>query len=70
MSNHKSHLDYCILSLILRQNGFEAPAIGVGSNLFICPFGDYIRKLKAFPIERTNDEFKSREGTFCLLTRG
>ncbi|MDO8741261.1 MAG: 1-acyl-sn-glycerol-3-phosphate acyltransferase [Candidatus Woesearchaeota archaeon] len=61
MSNHRSHLDYSIIASILYRNKFKPPAIGAGNNMFVWPLGNYIKKLKAFPIKRTNDDFKTRK---------
>lgn len=61
MSNHRSHLDYLILGVVLHENKYKPPAIGAGNNMFVWPLGNHIKKLKAFPIKRTNDEFKTKK---------
>lgn len=61
MSNHRSHLDYLILGVVLHENKYKPPAIGAGNNMFVWMLGNYIKKLKAFPIKRTNDEFKTKK---------
>lgn len=53
--NHKSHVDYLILSHILYNNGMTIPHIAAGINLSFWPLGKIFRSCGAYFIKR---EFK------------
>jgi len=51
--NHKSHIDYLILSYLLYQNNMPCPHIAAGKNLSFWPMGPLFRGAGAFFIRRT-----------------
>ena len=51
--NHKSHIDYLILSYLLYQNNMPCPHIAAGKNLSFWPMGPLFRGGGAFFIRRT-----------------
>ncbi|MEM9694107.1 MAG: 1-acyl-sn-glycerol-3-phosphate acyltransferase, partial [Myxococcota bacterium] len=53
LPSHKSHIDYIVLSYILRQNGISMPAIAAGDNLSFFPAGPILRRCGAFFIRRS-----------------
>jgi|GEM_PF-1311885 len=53
--NHKSHVDYLILSHVLHKNGMTVPQIAAGINMSFWPMGKIFRRCGAYFIRR---EFK------------
>jgi glycerol-3-phosphate O-acyltransferase len=51
--NHKSHVDYLILSHILYHNGMTTPLIAAGDNMNFWPLGKIFRHSGAFFIRRS-----------------
>jgi glycerol-3-phosphate O-acyltransferase len=51
--NHKSHIDYLLLSYLLYQNNLPCPHIAAGKNLSFWPMGPLFRKGGAFFIRRS-----------------
>lgn len=56
--NHKSHVDYLVLSYILYHHGMNIPHIAAGKNLSFWPLGRIFRRCGAFFIRRS---FKGNE---------
>ncbi len=52
LPSHKSHVDYLILSYVLRKNLLELPMIAAGDNLSFFPVGPMLRRGGAFFIRR------------------
>ncbi len=50
--NHKSHVDYLILSYVLYHNGMTVPHIAAGTNLSFWPLGMIFRRCGAYFIRR------------------
>lgn len=53
LPSHKSHVDYIVLSFILRKNGIQIPVIAAGDNLSFFPAGPVLRRGGAFFIRRS-----------------
>ncbi|MEQ9324544.1 MAG: 1-acyl-sn-glycerol-3-phosphate acyltransferase [Polyangiaceae bacterium] len=53
LPSHKSHVDYIVLSYILRKNGIQIPVIAAGDNLSFFPAGPVLRRGGAFFIRRS-----------------
>jgi glycerol-3-phosphate O-acyltransferase len=53
LPSHKSHVDYLLLSLVLRRNGLMVPVIAAGDNLAFFPVGPVFRRAGAFFIRRS-----------------
>jgi glycerol-3-phosphate O-acyltransferase len=53
LPSHKSHVDYLLLSFVLRKNGLMAPVIAAGDNLAFFPLGPVFRRAGAFFIRRS-----------------
>jgi glycerol-3-phosphate O-acyltransferase len=53
LPSHKSHVDYLLLSLVLRKNGLATPVIAAGENLSFFPLGPIFRRAGAFFIRRS-----------------
>jgi glycerol-3-phosphate O-acyltransferase len=53
LPSHKSHVDYLLLSLVLRKNGLMIPLIAAGDNLSFFPLGPVFRRAGAFFIRRS-----------------
>ncbi len=53
LPSHKSHVDYLLLSLVLRKNGLMVPVIAAGDNLAFFPVGPVFRRAGAFFIRRS-----------------
>ncbi len=53
LPSHKSHVDYLLLSLMLRKNGLMVPVIAAGDNLDFFPLGPIFRRAGAFFIRRS-----------------
>ncbi|MBI4212146.1 MAG: 1-acyl-sn-glycerol-3-phosphate acyltransferase [Deltaproteobacteria bacterium] len=51
--NHKSHLDYMILSWILHEHRLAVPLVAAGVNLAFWPVGAFLRKGGAYFIRRS-----------------
>ena len=51
--NHKSHVDYLLLSYILYHNGMTVPLIAAGDNMNFWPLGKRLRHCGAYFIRRT-----------------
>ncbi len=49
---HKSHVDYLVLSYVLRKNLLELPVVAAGDNLAFFPVGEILRRGGAFFIRR------------------
>lgn len=49
---HKSHVDYLVLSYVLRKNLLELPMVAAGDNLSFFPVGELLRRGGAFFIRR------------------
>jgi glycerol-3-phosphate O-acyltransferase len=52
LPSHKSHVDYIVLSYVLRQNAIQLPVIAAGDNLSFFPAGPLLRRCGAFFIRR------------------
>jgi len=52
LPSHKSHVDYIVLTWMLRNNGIQAPVIAAGDNLSFFPAGPLLRRCGAFYIRR------------------
>lgn len=52
LPSHKSHVDYLILSYVLRKNYLELPVVAAGDNLSFFPVGPILRRGGAFFIRR------------------
>lgn len=52
LPSHKSHVDYLLLSLVMRKNGLAVPVIAAGDNLAFFPIGPIFRRAGAFFIRR------------------
>lgn len=52
LPSHKSHVDYIVLTWMLRENGIQAPVIAAGDNLSFFPAGPLLRRCGAFYIRR------------------
>ncbi|MFT3774986.1 MAG: 1-acyl-sn-glycerol-3-phosphate acyltransferase [Minicystis sp.] len=53
LPSHKSHVDYLLLSLVMRKNGLAVPVIAAGDNLSFFPVGPVFRRAGAFFIRRS-----------------
>jgi glycerol-3-phosphate O-acyltransferase len=53
LPSHKSHVDYLLLSLMLRKAGMVVPCIAAGDNLAFFPIGPLFRGAGAFFIRRS-----------------
>jgi glycerol-3-phosphate O-acyltransferase len=53
LPSHKSHVDYIVLSYLLRTNGIQIPVIAAGDNLSFFPLGPVLRRGGAFYIRRS-----------------
>lgn len=53
VSNHRSHMDYVLLSYIFYHQGIPMPHICAGANLSFWPLGSFSRKCGAFFIRRS-----------------
>jgi glycerol-3-phosphate O-acyltransferase len=53
LPSHKSHVDYMLLSFVLRKNALQIPAIAAGDNLAFFPVGPLFRNAGAFFIRRS-----------------
>ena len=53
LPSHKSHVDYLVLSYILRQRSIQLPVIAAGDNLSFFPAGPILRRAGAFFIRRS-----------------
>jgi glycerol-3-phosphate O-acyltransferase len=52
LPSHKSHVDYLVLSYVLRKNLLELPVVAAGDNLAFFPVGELLRRGGAFFIRR------------------
>ena len=52
LPSHKSHIDYIVLSCVLRQHAIQLPVIAAGDNLSFFPIGEILRRGGAFFIRR------------------
>ncbi len=52
LPSHKSHVDYIVLSYVLRQHAIQLPVIAAGDNLSFFPIGPILRRGGAFFIRR------------------
>jgi glycerol-3-phosphate O-acyltransferase len=53
LPSHKSHIDYLVVSTVLRRHALQLPAIAAGDNLAFFPAGPLLRRGGAFFIRRT-----------------
>jgi glycerol-3-phosphate O-acyltransferase len=53
LPSHKSHIDYLVLSTLLRRHAIQLPAIAAGDNLSFFPAGPLLRRGGAFFIRRS-----------------
>lgn len=53
LPSHKSHVDYLLLSYVLRKNALQLPVIAAGDNLSFFPIGPLFRRAGAFFIRRS-----------------
>lgn len=53
LPSHKSHVDYLLLSYVLRKQGLQIPVIAAGDNLSFFPIGPLFRRAGAFFIRRS-----------------
>jgi glycerol-3-phosphate O-acyltransferase len=53
LPSHKSHVDYLLVSLVMRKNGLMLPVIAAGDNLDFFPLGPVFRRAGAFFIRRS-----------------
>lgn len=53
LPSHKSHVDYLLLSYVLRKNALQTPVIAAGDNLAFFPLGPVFRRAGAFFIRRS-----------------
>ena len=51
--NHRSHMDYLLLSLVLYENNVSIPHVAAGINLKFWPLGHIFRRCGAFFIRRS-----------------
>jgi glycerol-3-phosphate O-acyltransferase len=52
LPSHKSHVDYLLLSYVLRKHALQLPMIAAGDNLSFFPLGPLFRRAGAFFIRR------------------
>lgn len=52
LPSHKSHVDYLLLSFVLRKNALQIPLVAAGDNLAFFPVGPLFRRAGAFFIRR------------------
>lgn len=53
LPSHKSHIDYIVLSCVLRRRSLQLPVIAAGENLSFFPLGPLLRRGGAFFIRRS-----------------
>lgn len=53
LPSHKSHVDYLVLSYVLRKHLLELPLVASGDNLAFFPVGELLRRGGAFFIRRS-----------------
>ncbi|MBM4374886.1 MAG: 1-acyl-sn-glycerol-3-phosphate acyltransferase [Deltaproteobacteria bacterium] len=53
LPSHKSHVDYIVLSCVLRRRSLQLPVIAAGDNLSFFPLGPLLRRGGAFFIRRS-----------------
>jgi glycerol-3-phosphate O-acyltransferase len=53
LPSHKSHVDYMLLSYVLRKHALQIPVIAAGDNLAFFPVGPLFRRAGAFFIRRS-----------------
>lgn len=53
LPSHKSHVDYLLLSFVLRKNELMVPVVAAGDNLAFFPVGPVFRRAGAFFIRRS-----------------
>ncbi len=53
LPSHKSHIDYIVLSFVLRRRSLQLPIIAAGDNLAFFPVGPILRRGGAFFIRRS-----------------
>lgn len=75
MPCHRSHLDYLLLSYLMKRKGLAAPHIAAGVNLSFFPIGPILRRGGAFFLRRTFAGNKLYSAVFSnyvdfLLTNG
>jgi glycerol-3-phosphate O-acyltransferase len=53
LPSHKSHVDYILMSFVLRRHGLQLPVVAAGDNLAFFPMGLVFRRAGAFFIRRS-----------------
>ncbi|AKT37013.1 1-acyl-sn-glycerol-3-phosphate acyltransferase [Chondromyces crocatus] len=53
LPSHKSHVDYLLMSWVLRKHALQLPVIAAGDNLAFFPLGPLFRRAGAFFIRRS-----------------
>jgi len=53
LPSHKSHVDYVLMSFVLRRHGLQLPVVAAGDNLAFFPVGPIFRRAGAFFIRRS-----------------
>lgn len=53
LPSHKSHVDYLLLSYVLRKSALQLPLVAAGDNLSFFPLGPVLRRAGAFFIRRS-----------------
>lgn len=53
LPSHKSHVDYLLMSFVLRRHGLQLPVVAAGDNLAFFPVGPLFRRAGAFFIRRS-----------------
>lgn len=53
LPSHKSHVDYLMMSWVLRKNALQLPVVAAGDNLAFFPIGPLFRRAGAFFIRRS-----------------
>ncbi|HLM74884.1 MAG TPA: 1-acyl-sn-glycerol-3-phosphate acyltransferase, partial [Polyangiaceae bacterium] len=53
LPSHKSHVDYVLMSFVLRKHGLQLPVVAAGDNLAFFPVGPLFRRAGAFFIRRS-----------------
>lgn len=72
--NHRSHVDYLLLSTLLYGNDISVPHVAAGENLSFWPLGAFFRRCGAFFLRRTFGGNKLYKAVFkaylCFLIEG
>jgi glycerol-3-phosphate O-acyltransferase len=68
MPCHRSHLDYLLLSYVLKRRGLAIPHIAAGKNLDFWPIGPVLRRSGAFFIRRSFQGNRLYSHIFSMYT--